>query len=80
MSDNPFLPPPVRLSQAFESEHSGGDGITRRTFIKRTGGATVATMVAWNLTINEARAQGGGSGSGSGSKFSVMGTVEVAVA
>lgn len=61
MSENSFLPPPVRLSQVFECDHSGGGGITRRSFIKRTGGATVATMVAWNLTVNEARAQGDGS-------------------
>lgn len=67
MSDKQFLPPAVRLSQAFECDDSRGSGITRRTFIKRMGGATVATMVAWNLTANEARAEGDGSGDGSGS-------------
>jgi hypothetical protein len=57
MNNRSFLPPPIRLSQAFENGDSGGGGITRRTFIKRTGGATVATMIAWNLATNEARAQ-----------------------
>lgn len=73
-----FLIRPAQLNQAFESNSSsgGGDGsdLTRRTFIKRTGGATVATMVAWNLTMNEARAQG--DGSGSGSHFSIEGLLE----
>lgn len=58
MNNHSFLPPPVLLSQAFENDRSGGGGITRRSFIKRTGGATVATMIAWNLTVNEARANG----------------------
>jgi hypothetical protein len=60
MSANRFLPPTVRLSQAFEPEKfSGGAGaseITRRSFLKRTGGATVATLVAWNLASQEIRA------------------------
>lgn len=56
MNHSRFLPPPVRLSQAFEGE-TGGDGISRRTFIKRTGGATVATMVAWNTATTDCRAQ-----------------------
>lgn len=60
MSANRFLPPPVRLSQAFESEKfsggASGSEITRRSFLKRTGGATVATLVAWNLASNPARA------------------------
>jgi hypothetical protein len=53
-------PPPVRLSQAFESECSsgggGGSNITRRSFLKRTGGATVATLVAWNMATRNAEA------------------------
>jgi len=32
--------------------------VTRRTFIKRSGGATVATMVAWQAAANRAYAQG----------------------
>lgn len=48
------------LNQAFESEGSSGgswsNGITRRSFIKRTGGATVASLVAWNLTNQRTRA------------------------
>lgn len=71
MDDKSFLPSPVRLNQAFEGDRSGDGGITRRTFIKRTGGATVATMVAWNLATNEASAQG--SGEGSAASFSVLG-------
>jgi hypothetical protein len=47
-----FLIGSVQLNQAFESQGSsgsGGDGITRRSFIKRTGAATVATVVAFNF-------------------------------
>jgi hypothetical protein len=61
MNANRFLPPPVRLSQAFESEKfsggASGSEITRRSFIKRTGGATVATLVAWNLASRTADAR-----------------------
>lgn len=35
----------------------GGNEITRRTFIKRTGGATVATLVAWNLSSQQLQAE-----------------------
>ena len=53
-----MLPP--RLNQAFETAPSGGgfasNEITRRTFLKRTGGATVASLVAWNLAAERARA------------------------
>ncbi len=31
--------------------------MTKRSFIKKTGGATVATLVAWNLTASNARAE-----------------------
>lgn len=69
-----FLIRPSQLNQAFEANNSSGSGetsgVTRRSFIKRTGGATVATLVAWNLTVIQARATGAGV---SGSKFSVMG-------
>jgi len=61
MNANKFLPPPIRLSQAFEpGKFSGGASgaeITRRSFMKRTGGATVATLVAWNLALKDARAE-----------------------
>lgn len=57
MNENSFLPPPVRLSQAIENGDYGGGGVTRRTFVKRTGGATVAAMVAWNLASQQTRAQ-----------------------
>lgn len=53
MNASKFLPNPIHLSQAFDSEPSSGGApngeITRRTFLKRTGGATAASMVAWNL-------------------------------
>ncbi|MFC7339513.1 hypothetical protein ACFQY0_20140 [Haloferula chungangensis] len=61
MSKSNFLPPPVRLSQAFDE--SGGGGMSRRLFIKRSGGATVASIAAWNLTATAARADEPGSGS-----------------
>lgn len=54
-----FLIRPPQLNQAAESSDlSGGSSsnLTRRTFIKRSGGATVATMVAWNLQTTNARA------------------------
>ena len=47
-----FLIGSVQLNQAFESQGSsgsGGDGTTRRSFIKRTGAATVAAVVAFNF-------------------------------
>ena len=65
MNANRFLPPPVRLSQAFDSENSSsgyGSSITRRSFLKRTGGATVATLVAWNLASQELKASSPESG------------------
>lgn len=69
-----FLVRPPHLNQAFESEGSAGgawgNGITRRSFIKRAGGATVASLVAWNALTSMARAQGGqGEGNSSGSWF-----------
>jgi len=63
MNANKFLPPPVRLSQAFEPGGFGGCGsgseITRRSFMKRTGGATVATLVSWNLASQRVNAETG---------------------
>ena len=60
-----MLPP--RLNQAFETAASGGgypsNEITRRTFLKRTGGATVASLVAWNLAAERAEAQNANVGS-----------------
>lgn len=60
MSVNQFLPRPIRLYQAFNSDTSSGgpssNEITRRSFLKRTGGATIATLVAWNMATREAEA------------------------
>lgn len=73
-----FLVRPEQLNQPFESHepcgcgghgqgHDHSNGITRRSFIKRTGAVTVATMVAWSAATHQARAEGA-SGSGSASK------------
>ena len=51
-----FLLSPTLLSQTSDPIDTGG-GMTRRLFIKRTGGATVATLVAWNLSTQRARAE-----------------------
>ena len=72
MHTNRFLPPPVRLSQALDDDlpSAAAHPVTRRSFMKRTGGATVATLVAWNLATKEmARAEtGGDSGGGTDSQ------------
>jgi hypothetical protein len=39
-----------------ETSGSAGHAVTRRSFVKRTGGATVATLVAWNMTMTAQRA------------------------
>jgi hypothetical protein len=61
MNHNPFLITPPRAC-ADESPDSSGvqplDSSTRRKFLKRTGGATVGTLVAWNLTRTNAAAEG----------------------
>ena len=45
---------PVVLNAPLNDSSSGG--ITRRSFLKRTGGATVAALVAWNTVAYEAKA------------------------
>jgi len=49
-----LVAPPCRLNQPLDGESGAGGGalseITRRKFLKRTGGATVATLVAFNIT------------------------------
>lgn len=67
---HPFLlPPPIRLNQALDGEASGGGGgresTTRRKFLKRTGSATAASLIAWNLSAHVANAQGENEGSSS---------------
>ncbi len=53
MSVNLFHPNPIRLCQEIEPNATSGSNstneINRRSFLKRTGGATVATLVAWNM-------------------------------
>jgi hypothetical protein len=53
-----FLIGSAQLNKAFESKKScaSGGGITRRSFIKRAGGATVATLVLWHLPSQNAHA------------------------
>ena len=46
-----FLIGSAQLNQASESQESGGSSsMTRRSFIKRTGAVTVATMIAWQAS------------------------------
>ena len=37
--------------------HEWNNGITRRIFLKRTGGATIGTIITWNLGTNTADAK-----------------------
>lgn len=57
MSSNSFFPPPVRLLLSPEGESFGGGKLSRRSFIKRTGGATAATFITWNSLNLRARAE-----------------------
>ena len=59
-----------RLAKFDENGNSSsGGGLSRRSFIKRAGGATAATFIAWQGLSSIARAEGGnGSGSGSAKK------------
>jgi len=62
-ANKPFLPPapPSRLNQPFDGETEGGGGVmssmTRRKFLKRSGGATLATVVAWQMSVNAAHSE-----------------------
>jgi hypothetical protein len=51
-NDDSSLRPPSRLSQVFDENQAAGaawnSSISRRRFLKRTGGATVATLVTWH--------------------------------
>ena len=66
---NPFLIPPSSLEPNTDREATGVNNagttrVDRRTFLKRSGTATVATLIAFGAGIDLARASGG-SGSGS---------------
>jgi hypothetical protein len=55
-----FLVTPTTLNQAFESDGKASgfsNGITRRSFLKRTGAASVATLVAWNMTSQQGKGE-----------------------
>jgi hypothetical protein len=59
MNNTFLLPPPTRLSQALKSDiettgRPASSGISRRTFLKRTGGATVAMFLAFNTRTEAA--------------------------
>ncbi len=73
MNNSFLLPPPGRLNQPVDGETEGGGGamssMTRRKFLKRSGGATVATLVAWNLASTQANAQIEENGGSSGSEY-----------
>jgi hypothetical protein len=57
-----FSPYPLfsRIDQdfSFGGGSSWNGGLSRRRFLKRTGGATVATLVAWHAASLESRAEG----------------------
>lgn len=59
-----FLTKPRSQSETSGSSegHQWNSGVTRRSFLKRTGGATLATMVAWHSTQNHAHALVAGTG------------------
>jgi|688.fasta_scaffold70848_2 hypothetical protein len=65
-----FLVTPPELNKAFESDARASgcsSEMTRRSFVKRAGAASVATLVALSLGLENARAQTGALSSGSGS-------------
>ncbi len=63
-----FLVTPPQLNQAFESDGKASgfsNGITRRSFLKRTGAASVATLVALNLVTQQKASAAGDNSNGS---------------
>ncbi|WP_035604303.1 hypothetical protein [Haloferula sp. BvORR071] len=67
-----LTPLPSRLHQALQSDLEGSGGaqpspLTRRRFLKRTGGATIASFVVWNMATHQLEA---GTGSPSASTSS----------
>ena len=60
MKHEPSVPPQSPRSQSEISRASSGhewnNGISRRSFLKRTGGATVGTLVAWYSSSMDASA------------------------
>lgn len=58
MNHNPSVPSPSddRQSESTASGTEWNNGITRRSFLKRTGGATLATMVTWHLATDQSLA------------------------
>jgi hypothetical protein len=76
MNHSFLLPPPNRLNQPFDGGTEGGGGamssMTRRKFLKRSGGATVATIIALNMGIE--RALGAGAHSPATCSHLVQGT------
>lgn len=62
MSDYPFQGLPPRLNQAFDAEKSSGSSIwnnpiTRRSFLKKSGGATVGAIVLSSILTDTAKAE-----------------------
>jgi hypothetical protein len=59
MKDNFTIPPP-QLSDSTPEENGGVQRVKRRAFIKRSGGATVGALVAWNASESARAATSGG--------------------
>lgn len=76
MNHDPLVPPHSDGRQPENSPanagHEWNNGITRRSFLKRTGGATLATMVTWNLCRQQVLAEGDGNAGDSGEKWGML--------
>ena len=61
MNNIPSLPSRPARSQSDTTTtaagHEWNNGISRRSFLKRTGGATLGTMVAWHLSTSKSNAE-----------------------
>lgn len=71
MNHDDFLRSPICFRQAADGFSNGGGSlwnnpITRRSFLKRTGGATVATFIAWHSVTQISKADTGAAAGSSG--------------
>jgi hypothetical protein len=76
MTTRNLIPPYFPLYQKLDDGQLGGgaawnNSISRRSFLKRTGGATAATLVAWHSLQSTARATETPSGGGSGTRTEI---------
>lgn len=63
MTNDPFVPAPSSPGQPEKTGHAApghdwNNSITRRNFLRRTGGATVATVAVWHGMTNQSFATG----------------------